>query len=98
MEDIKKIPDGIEVDKPVMKQGEVKAFSWDAMTNKPPRKLDLVLNAIMYFCTGLIATVAGSDLFTGYQSKVICFILAVIVLACGACKVAIGVVPKDISK
>lgn len=83
--------ENIEVQKPVTEKGIV-TFS---VRNPPPAKLALVLKALRYFCTSLIALLSGSTVFTGNQTKYINFILSVFILFTGAIEIAVGVQPLD---
>lgn len=85
-----KIPEGVEVDKPVIQEGKV-VIKFDG---PPPRKLRMVCEAIIYFCAGMGGVVGATDLFTGYQAKIIAVVLSSVILACGAILKAIGVEPK----
>jgi len=82
-----------EVDVPILQKGEVKMFNKSGFTNPAPDKLKRVLTAIRYTLVGGITMIAGTDLFSGYQSKVICFILGVCILVCGGIELGVGVKP-----
>lgn len=93
-EDIKPIEPGmIEVDQPAIAKGEVKFMGKHGFGNPTPRIVKAWTEGIVYFCAGLIGIVGGSDLFTGRQSKAICLVLAIVVLACGAIQKSTGVKP-----
>ena len=83
----------IEVAVPEMKEGKVEFLNKAGFKNPAPEKLKRVLDAMKYTFTSLIGAVAGTDLFTGYQSKVTCFILAICIILCGLVEKAIGVEP-----
>lgn len=85
--------DEIEVSVPVIQQGKVKFMNASGFSNPAPDKLKRVLTAIRYTLVGLITAVAGTDLFSGYQSKVITFSLGIMILACGGIELATGVKP-----
>lgn len=85
------IPTGIEVTEPVIAHGKV-GFS---LSSPAPEKMKRVIKALNYFIAGLVTTVGATDLFSGRQSKIICFVLGVIVLALGALELATGVKPPE---
>ena len=92
MPDEKEIPpNSIEVDKTVMRKGTV---GWHPSL-PPPKKLKDITDAIIYFCAGLGGIVGATDLFSGYQSKVIGLCLSCVILACGAVQKGIGVKPAE---
>lgn len=90
-----KMPEGIEVEQPVIKPGTVELFNKAAFTNPAPAKMQRIIEALNYFIASLVTTVGATDLFTGKQSKVICFILGITVLGLGALKIVFGVRPED---
>ena len=90
-DEIKPIPEGIETDTPVIKQGTVKFMSKAGFMNTAPKKLRIILTTLRYFCTGLITMIGATDLFSGKQAKIFCFILGVVILACGAIEGGTGV-------
>lgn len=94
----KEIPQGVEVDKQVVEEGKVKFGTKTAMSNPAPAKMKRIIKALNYFCVGLITAVGATDLFTGYQSKVIVFIIGVFVLALGSLEFLTGVKPVDEDK
>lgn len=88
MPDDKPVPPGtVEVDKHVMREGKV-VFK---LSGPPPRKVKMVCDAIIYFCAGLGGIVGATDIFTGYQAKVIGLTLSCVILLCGAIQKALGV-------
>jgi hypothetical protein len=87
----KQIPAGIEVDKPVIKQGTV---GWHP-AGPTPKKLKDITDAIIYFCAGLGGIVGATDLFSGYQAKIMGLTLSCVILACGAVQKGIGVKPAE---
>lgn len=84
----------VEVDVPVEKKGTAK-FNFNQVGNPTPAKWKRIGAAIRYTLTGMITMVAGSDLFTGYQSKWICFILGLCILISGGVEVFMGVEPPE---
>lgn len=84
----------VEVDLPVEKKG-VSKFNFNQIGNPAPAKWKRIGAAIRYTLTGMITMVAGSDLFTGYQSKVICFGLGLCILISGGVEVFMGVEPPE---
>jgi hypothetical protein len=92
------IPQQIEVQEPAVKTGTVEMFNKAGFNNPAPDKLKRVLTAMRYTFVGLITMVSGTDLFTGYQSKVISFSLGVAVLICGAIELGTGVKSIDNEK
>ena len=91
-------PKQIEVNEPVVKTGTVEFLNKAAFNNPAPDKLKRVLQAIKYTFVGLITMVSGTDLFSGYQSKVISFTLGVCILICGAVELGTGVKSIDEEK
>lgn len=92
MKEEKPIPDGVhEVEKTVLRKGTI---GWHP-SFPPPKILKQVTNGIVYFCAGIGGIVGGSDLFTGYQAKVIMLVSACITLACGAVQTGVGVKPDE---
>lgn len=89
--DTQKIPEGVEVSEDVMKRGTVQFMTKSALTNPAPEKLKRVIKALNYFCAGIVAAVGATDLFSGGQAKVICFIVGIFVLALGSLEISIGV-------
>lgn len=94
-EKTKPIPEGIEVAEEVIQPGTVQVMNRAAFNNPAPAKMQRVIKALNYFIAGLVTTVGATDLFSGGQSKIICFILGVIVLALGAMELAFGVKPEE---
>jgi hypothetical protein len=88
-EENKPIPKGIEVTEPAVTKGKVGL----SFTDPAPEKLKRIIKALNYFIAGLVTAVGATDLFTGKQAKVICFILGIVVLALGATELATGVRP-----
>lgn len=84
----------VEIDVPIEKKGTAK-FNFNQFGNPAPAKWKRIGAAIRYTLTGMITMVAGSDLFTGYQSKVICFGLGALILISGGIEVFMGVEPPD---
>lgn len=80
-----------EVEVPVTKESTVSFMTPSGFSNPAPLKLKRVLTALRYFCVGLITAVSGTDLFTGYQSKIISFCLGVVILSLGAIELGTGV-------
>lgn len=97
-EETKPIPEGVEVAENVIKQGTTQLLTRAALANPAPVKMQRVIKALNYFIVGLMTTVGATDLFTGKQAKIICFILGVVVLALGATELAIGVKPAEENK
>lgn len=95
MNDMPEQPEPIQVDTTKEEKGQVKFFTKGAFKGDTPTILARVTEGIRYFATALIATVGATDLFTGRQPKIICFILAVVILLCGTIDKAVGVVPKE---
>lgn len=85
----------IQVDTTEQQRGEVKVLTKDAFHGNTPTILARVTEGIRYFSAGLVVAVGATDLLTGKQAKVVCFILGVVVLLCGAIDRAVGVVPKE---
>lgn len=90
-------PDEIEVNTPEIVKGKVEFMSSASFGNPAPDKLKRILTAIRYTLVGMITMVSGTDLFSGYQSKVISFSMGVLILICGGIELATGVkpVPED---
>src|SRR5688572_6717888 len=81
----------IEVAVPEIKEGKIEFFNKAGFKNPAPEKLVRVLDAMKYTFTSLIGAVAGTDLFSGYQSKVACFVLSICIILCGLFEKSIGV-------
>ncbi len=88
-------PDQVEISKPVLEKGTVQFMNKAAVNNPAPDKLKRVLTAIRYTFVGLITMVSATDLFSGYQSKVISFCLGVAILICGGIELGTGVKSAD---
>jgi len=90
MAEEKPIPENtIEVDKKVLRKGTL-GFHPQFPTSV---KLRLICETIVYTNAGATAMIGGSDIFTGYQSKVIVFILGVMALIAGGLIKVTGVKP-----
>lgn len=89
------IPKGIETTEPTITQGEVTFMNKDAFNNPAPVKMKRIIKALNYFCVGLMGLVAGTDLFSGRQVKIIVFIMAAFVLAIGSLEIFFGVKPDN---
>lgn len=89
-ENEKEIPDGIQVEKSVISEGSAGFHP----SHPTPVKLQLVCDVIVYSNTGLVTLVSGTDIFTGFQSKAICFILGAAAIVAGVVAKVIGVKPK----
>lgn len=85
----------IQVDTTKEQKGEIKILTKGAFKGDTPTMLARVTEGIRYFCAGLVVTVGATDLLTGKQAKVVCFVLGIVVLVCGAIDKAVGVVPKQ---
>lgn len=85
----------VEVDQPVQTPGKVQFMTAAGFSNPPPVKLKRILAALKYFCVSLITMVGATDLFSGRQAKIICFILGAFVLLMGAIEFATGVKPVE---
>lgn len=85
------MPPGTEVDQTVISKGKV-GFS---INSPAPKKLKAAIAGVNYFCAGIGTIVGASDLFTGYQAKVIMFLTGILVLAGGSILVMIGVKPEE---
>ena len=84
----------IDVNLPAVQHGQVKFLtSKSAFINPAPDKLKRLLTAIRYTLVSLITLIAGTDLLSGYQVKVITFVLGVSILLCGGIELATGVKP-----
>lgn len=94
-EEVKPIPQGVEVAENVIQPGTTQFMTKAAVTNPAPEKLKRIIKALNYFIAGLVTTVGATDLFTGGQSKIICFILGLVVLALGSLEFAFGVKPAE---
>lgn len=92
------IPAGIEISQPVIKPGTVEVLNKAAFSNPAPEKLKRVIKALNYFIAGLVTTVGATDLLSGRQSKIVCFILGIVILALGAVELAFGVRPEEKEK
>lgn len=98
-EEIKPIaPGSVEVDQPALKKGEVEFMSKAGFKNPAPRTLKAWTDGIQAFCSGLVISVGATDIFSGYQSKVICFVLGTVALGCFCIQKGTGVKPADDSK
>ncbi len=84
-------PKQIEVDETVTKTGTVEFMNQAAFNNPAPDKMKRALAAMKYTFVGLITMVSGTDLFSGYQAKIICFVLGVFILICGGIELSTGV-------
>lgn len=87
--------DEVVIDHPAIQKGDVKFMSKDGWNNPAPKKVKIVTEAIKDFVSGLIIAVGASDLFSGYQSKAICFVLGIVGLLCGVISRATGVKPSN---
>lgn len=88
----KPIPENVvEVDKKVLRKG---TLGWHP---KYPTstKLRLICETIVYTNAGVTALISGSDIFSGYQVKVLGFILGVTALVAGGVIKATGVKPAS---
>lgn len=85
------LPHEIEITKPIMSKGKI-GFSF---VDPAPEKLKRIIKALNYFIAGLVTTVGATDIFTGGQAKVICFILGIAVLALGSLELGLGVKPSE---
>lgn len=85
----------IEVAVPEVQKGTVSFMTKEAFRNPAPEKLKRVLKALNYFAVSMITMVSATDLFSGYQSKVICFILGIFILLLGAIGLATGVKTEE---
>lgn len=81
-----------EIEKSVEQKGTVK-FNLDQTGNPTPAKWKRVSTALRYSFVGMITMISGSDLFNGYQSKIISFTLGVCILITGAIDLFMGVEP-----
>lgn len=88
-EDEKPMPEGIEVEKTVMKKGKLGFYPKYPTSSR----LRLVLETVVYSNTGLVSLVSGSDVFTGGQAKKISFILSAIGIIAGVFIKITGVKP-----
>lgn len=84
--------DEITVDTTAVSKGKVTVFG--NINNPTPTILARATKALRYFATAMITMVGATDLFTGGQVKIICFILGVTILALGAVDIIIGVEPE----
>lgn len=80
----------IEVDSTDCTKGKI-VVGLKAFGLPTPALLSSVMNWVRNTCIGGITLVAGTDLFTQHQVKVICFILGAIALAAGGTKANVGV-------
>jgi len=88
----KEIPEGSEVvDKAVIRKGKL-GWSW---VNPTSKRMKVICQTIIFSNTGLVTLVSGSDLFTGYQSKAICFVLGAMGLIAGSLMKVTGVNPIE---
>lgn len=94
----KDIPKGVEVDKQIIEEGEVKFGTKTAMNNPAPARMKRIIKALSFFSTGLITAVGATDIFTGGQAKIIVFTLGVFILALGAIEFLTGVKPIEDDK
>lgn len=86
-----------EVEVSTLKTGQLK-FGIDQINNPAPEKWKRISSACRYFFVSLITMVSGTDLFVGNQSKIICFVLGILVLVSGAFDVFLGVEPPSSQK
>lgn len=84
--------DEIVVDTTTVSKGKVTVFG--NINNPTPTILARVTKAMRYFATAMITMVGATDLFSGGQAKIICFILGVTILALGTVDIVIGVEPE----
>lgn len=88
----------IEVAVPEIQKGTVSFMSKSAFSNPAPERMKRILGALRYFCVGLITMVSGTDLFSGRQSKIICFVLGAFILLLGAVELGTGVKTQEENK
>jgi formate/nitrite transporter FocA (FNT family) len=81
----------IEVDVPVMKTGTTQFMTKAAFNNPAPDKLKRIIAALKFSFVSIITMVSGTDLFTGYQSKIISFTLGLAIIILGGIELATGV-------
>lgn len=74
-------------------EGNIK-FNLNQINNPTPEKWKRISNAARYFFVSLITMVSATDLFSTKESKIICFVLGVLVLMSGAIDVFLGVEPQ----
>lgn len=81
----------IEVDKKVLRKGTL------GLHPKYPTstKLRLICETVVYTNAGVTALIGGSDIFTGYQTKVLVFILGLAALVAGGIIKVTGVKPAS---
>jgi len=97
-EDIKDTEKEIEVDVPQMKKGTIQFMNKAGFNNPAPDKLKRVLAALKFSFVSIITMVSGTDLFTGYQSKIISFTLGLAIIILGGVELATGVKSIDENK
>lgn len=88
----------IEVAVPEIKKGSVQFMNKAAFNNPAPEKMVRILSALSDFCAAMVTTVGATDLFTGRQPKIICFILGAAMVAFRLMKGVIGVKPSTDEK
>lgn len=88
-------PEKIDVNVPIEQAGTIQFMNKDAVKNPAPDKLKRVLTSIRYTLVSLIASVSATDLFTGAQSKIICFSLSIGIIICGGIELGTGVKPAE---
>lgn len=89
------IPEGVEIAENVISKGEVKFMTRTALSNPAPEKMKRIIKALNYFCVGIMGTVAGTDLFSGRQVKIIVFVVACFVIGIGSLEIVFGVKPAE---
>lgn len=85
----------VEVATPEVKPGTVQIMNNAGFNNPAPMKLKRVLTAIRYTLVSLITAVGATDIFSGGQSKLIVFVLGLIIILTGGIELATGVKPID---
>lgn len=95
-EEIKPIKnDEVVISQPAVVKGKVEFMTKAGRKNPPPARLKAWTDGIQAFCSGLVISVGATDLFTGYQAKLICFVLGAVALACFCIQKATGVKPVN---
>lgn len=87
--------DEVQVDQPSTVKGKVEFMTKAGRKNPAPIKVKAWTDGIAAFCSGSMALVGGTDLFTGYQAKIIALLLGLVGVACFAIQKGTGVRPLN---
>jgi hypothetical protein len=92
-------PEIHEVDKTVVKVGEVQVLTKAAFNNPAPKSLQIVLTVIKKFTVYMGGVMSTTTIFNVSQTKIILFVSVMIYGLCDIIQGAVGVVnPNDLNK